>query len=69
MSGHMSGHMSGYEFSHSHMFVLCEVQVTRSLVIMHKGKCSSSQYPLFRVIILLTTNQGYPEFEGEVLRW
>ena len=56
ISGHMLGHMSGHGFSHGHVFVSCEVQVMRSLVIMHRGEHSSLQYPLFRVITLLTTN-------------
>ena len=69
MSGHMLCHMSGYGFSHSHMFVSCEVQVTCSLVIMCRGEHSLSQYPLFRVVTPLMTNQGYPGFEGEVPGW
>ena len=59
-------HMLGHRFSHGHVFVLCEVQVMCSLVIMHRGEHSSSQYPLFRVITLLMTNQGYSSFEGEM---
>ena len=45
MLGHRSGHMSGHGFSHGHVFVLCEVQVTHSLVIMRRGEHSSSQCP------------------------